>query len=179
MPRSSDSLLHLSATPQMFDLRSEVELLPAGGDDGLRESPGGDALLDGLVSDAPLASEVGRRNEPAGAGDRAQGGLDGSGFGMLSHGAKHNILGCVLTTRPRVASIQPMTTSQVKSVDAVVAAIEHTGHVAVVEQQSDGTVRVARVGAESHAVIGKRGAITWGGKGVTRRAGARATIARR
>lgn len=101
-----------SGPAKVLDLVAQVELLSPGDDDRRREAPGGDALLDRLMGHAPLTGKVGRRYEPAGAVDRAEGGLHGGGFGVLCHLPEHNISGWVLTTPSQVASIQPMKTTE-------------------------------------------------------------------
>lgn len=114
MPRSSDQLLRLSAAPQMCDLIPQVDAHAPCPDDRIREASSRDAVLDGLVSDAPLTSYVGWCSEAAGFVDRSQCGLDGRWLWVLGHGSEDTTGSCLTTTR-RVASIQPMTTSQMNS----------------------------------------------------------------
>lgn len=99
-----------SGLPEVLDLDAQVELRPARLQDRRWESSRGDALLHGLVGDAPFACKIRRRREPACLPDRGSCSINESLRGLL-HGTDNNISGCMLTTRSRVDSIQPMKTT--------------------------------------------------------------------
>jgi hypothetical protein len=111
MTQERDSLLRLSAAPQMLDLGAEVEPDATRRLHGFGEAPGRDSLLDGLMRHSPFASQVRRGGEAAGVVDRAQRLLHGGRFRVV-HGVDGITQGCILTTRPGVGSIQPMTTRE-------------------------------------------------------------------